>query len=296
MLTRTLLAALLTALILISRSALADDHPEILLWPNGAPGSEEKKDEKEVKTDKPNNEYTITNEHNPTITVFLPPKDKATGAAVVIAPGGGHREMWMVHEGLNEAKWLADHGVAAFVLKYRLARERNSPYKLPDTPTADGQRAIRLVRSRAAEWGIDPKRVGIMGFSAGGELAAMVTNADGKGKEDADDPIDRESARPDFQALVYSGPLGIRNQTITKEMNFPPTFIAVGDEDNNHFQTMLAKHYLALKDSGVSAELHIYAKAGHGFGMRESNVGKPSNEFINQFYEFLKTEGFLRKE
>ncbi len=148
------------------------------------------------------------------------------------------------------------------------------------------QRAIRLVRSRAEEWGIDPHRVGIMGFSAGGELAAMVCNTDGKGKEDSDDPVERQSARPDFQALVYSGPLGIRGQTITKEMDLPPTFIAVGDEDGNHFATMLAKHYLALKDAGVSAELHIYAKAPHGFGMRESNNGKPSNEFIQQFTIF----------
>src|SRR5262249_36113874 len=149
--TRMLFSASLVTFLLLAHAAAADDHPEIPLWPNGAPGSEEHKDEKEVKTDKPNNEYTITNEHNPSITVYLPPNDKATGAAVVIAPGGGHSAIWIVHEGLNEAKCLADHGVAAFVLKYRLARERNSPYKLPDTPTADGQRAIRLVRSRAAE-------------------------------------------------------------------------------------------------------------------------------------------------
>ncbi len=272
----------------------ADQPPEIPLWPNGVPGFEDRKDMKEVKTDKPLGEYTITNVQNPSLTVFLPPKDKATGAAVVIAPGGGHRELWIKHEGLNEAQWLSDHGVACFVLKYRLAREKDSPYKLPDAPTQDGQRTIRLVRSRAEEWGIDPHRVGIMGFSAGGELAAMVCNADGKGKEDSDDPVERQSARPDFQALVYSGPLGIRGQTITKDMNLPPTFIAVGDEDGNHFATMLAKHYLALKDAGVSAELHIYAKTPHGFGMRESNAGKPSNEFIQQFYSFLGTEGFLK--
>jgi acetyl esterase/lipase len=295
---RILLAVVVFLLGAIYSSAVAraDDQPqEIHLWPNGVPGFEDRKDAQEVKTDKLGGEYTITNVQNPSLLVFLPPKDKATGAAVVIAPGGGHRELWMVHEGLNEAKWLSEHGVACFVLKYRLAREKESPYKLPDAPTQDGQRAMRLVRSRAAEWGIDPHRVGIMGFSAGGELAAMVCNADGKGKEDADDPVERENARPDFQALVYSGPLGIRGQTITKESNLPPTFIAVGDEDGNKFAPMLAKHYLALKDAGVSAELHIYAKAPHGFGMRESNAGKPSNEFLQQFYEFLGTEGFLKK-
>jgi acetyl esterase/lipase len=290
------LATMFAVVLLPVVAALANDQPLVVpLWPNGAPGFEDRKDMAEVKTDKPLGEYTITNVQNPLLTVFLPPKDKATGAAVVIAPGGGHRELWMKHEGLNEAQWLSDHGVACFVLKYRLAREKDSPYKLPDAPTQDGQRAIRLVRSRAEEWAIDPHRVGIMGFSAGGELAAMVCNADGKEKEDSDDPVERQSARPDFQALVYSGPLGIRGQAITKEMDLPPTFIAVGDEDGNHFATMLAKHYLALKDAGVSAELHIYAKAPHGFGMRESNNGKPSNDFIQQFYDFLKTEGFLKQ-
>jgi acetyl esterase/lipase len=286
--------AILGSLVLY-RAAWADDQPlEIPLWPNGVPGFEDRKDIKEVKTDKPGGEYTITNVQNPSLTVFLPQTDKATGAAVVIAPGGGHRELWMMHEGLNEAKWLSEHGVACFVLKYRLAREKDSPYKLPDTPTQDGQRAIRLVRSRTAEWDIDPHRVGILGFSAGGELAALVCDADGKGKDDSDDRVERQSARPDFQGLVYSGPLGIRGQTITKEMNLPPTFIAVGDEDGNHFAPMLAKHYLALKDAGVSAELHVYAKAPHGFGMRDSNIGKPSNEFIQQFYDFLETEGFMK--
>ena len=215
-------------------AAWANEEPQVIpLWSNGVPGFEDRKDMPEVKTDKPLGEFTITNVQNPSLTVFLSPKDKATGAAVVIVPGGGHRELWMKHEGLNEAKWLSDHGVACFVLKYRLAREKDSPYKLPDAPTQDGQRAMRLVRSRAEEWGIDPHRIGILGFSAGGELAAMVCDAagnetQGKGKDDADDPIERQSARPDFQALVYSGPLGIRGQTITKEMNLPPTFIAVG--------------------------------------------------------------------
>jgi acetyl esterase/lipase len=294
-----MLAAMLLGCVAVGARAY-DETREIPLWPNGVPGFEDRKDIPEVKTDKPNGEYTITNVQNPSLSVFLPPKDQATGAAVVIAPGGGHRELWMVHEGLNEAKWLADHGVACFVLKYRLAREKDSPYKLSDAPTQDGQRAIRLVRSRAEEWGIDPSRVGIMGLSAGGELAALVCdaagNADGgKGKDEADDPVERQSARPDFQALIYAGPLGIRGQTITKEMNLPPTFIAVGDEDGNHFQTMLVNHYLALKNAGVSAELHVYAKTPHGFGMRDSSSGKPSNEFIRQFYEFLGTEGFLKQ-
>ena len=144
------------------------------------------------------------------MTVFLPPKDKANGVGVVLCPGGGFRELWMMHEGINEAKWLNERGFAAFVLKYRLPREKDSPYKLEEQPLQDGQRAMRLVRSKAKEWGVDPNRVGMMGFSAGGEVVATTCNASGKGKEDSADPIDRENSRPDFQVLIYSGPLGIR--------------------------------------------------------------------------------------
>src|SRR5262245_32285716 len=148
---------------------LADDaEPELPLWPNGAPGFETRKGEKEVKTPQKGGEYTVKSVHNPSLTAFVPPKANATGAAVVIAPGGGHRELWVMHEGVNEAKWLRDRGVAAFVLKYRLARESGSPYKIAEHALQDGQRAIRLVRARAAEWGIDPNRVGIMGSGRAG--------------------------------------------------------------------------------------------------------------------------------
>jgi acetyl esterase/lipase len=287
-------SALVGALVFIASYVFADDQAaEISLWPNGAPGFESRKDEHGVRKQENSVDYTIHNVHSPTVTPFLPSKENATGAAVVIVPGGGHSSIWILHEGINEAKWLADHGVAAFVLKYRLAREPNSPYKLPDTPTQDGQRALRLVRSRAAEWGIDPHRIGIMGFSAGGELAAMTCNADGKGNSEASDPVDQVSARPDFQALIYSGPLGVRDQKITKEMNLPPTFIAVGDTDK--FAPILTSHYLALREAGVSAELHVYAKTGHGFGFRDTNIGKPSNGFLQQFFDFLGAQGMLKK-
>lgn len=278
--------------LLIPSLVFAEDQPkEIPLWPNGAPGFEKYKDEKEVKTVQ-GSEYKITNVHNPTITIFLPPKEKANGAAVVIAPGGGFSALWMMHEGINEAKWLNEHGIAAFVLKYRLPREKDSPYKLPEQPLQDGQRAIRLVRSHAQDWSIDPNRVGIMGFSAGGELTAIVCNDAGKGKEDATDPIDRLSARPDFQALIYSGPLGVKNQAVTKEM--PLTFMAVGDQDGG--AVWMAEHYLALKKAGVPTELHIYANTPHGFGLRDSNKGKPSNSWIQRFEEFLEVQGMLKKK
>jgi acetyl esterase/lipase len=290
---RLLGVAILLALLLAPAALSADDAPpEVPLWPNGAPGSEQRKDEKEVKNVQKNGEYTVTNVHNPSLTVFLPPKDKATGAAVVLCPGGGHRELWVMHEGVNEAKWLNEHGIAAFVLKYRLAREKGSPYKVAEHALQDGQRAVRLVRSRAKEWGIDPHRVGMMGFSAGGEVTALVCDAAAKDKEDADDPVERQSARPDFQALVYSGPQGIVRQAVTKEM--PPTFIVVGDNDN--FAGYLTQHYLALKKAGVPAELHVYAGVPHGFGFRGIDERRPVTTWIVRFEEFLGAQGMLKPD
>jgi endo-1,4-beta-xylanase len=261
------------------------------LWEKGAPGFENLKDEKEHRNVQKGGEYNVTNVHNPSLTVFLPPKDKETGAAVVIAPGGGHRELWVLHEGEYVAKWLNDHGVAAFVLRYRLAREKGSKYQIAEHALQDGQRAVRLVRSRAKEWGINPSRVGMMGFSAGGEVVALVCRNPDKGKEGADDPVERESCRPDFQALVYSGPQGIARQNITKDT--PPTFIVVGDEDNA--VRWLVEHYQALKKAGVSSELHVYAKTPHAFGFRPNKTGRPVDAWPQRFYEFLGAEGMLLK-
>jgi acetyl esterase/lipase len=131
-----------------------------------------------------------------------------------------------------------------------------------------------------------------MGFSAGGEVTALVCNAAAKGKEDADDPIERQSARPDFQALIYSGPQGITRQEVTKDM--PPTFILVGDKDNA--ATWLTNHYLALKKAGVSTELHVYANVPHGFGFRGVDESRPVTTWLQRFQEFLGVEGMLKKE
>jgi endo-1,4-beta-xylanase len=270
----------------------ADEPPVVPLWEKGAPGFEARKDEKEKRNVQKSGEYNVTGVHNPTLTVFLPPKDRATGAAVILCPGGGHRELWVLHEGDNVAKWLAERGVAAFVLHYRLAREAGSPYKIAEHALQDGQRAVRLVRSRAQEWGVNPARVGMMGFSAGGEVVALVCRNPDKGKEGADDPVERQSCRPDFQALVYSGPQGIAQQTVTKEA--PPAFILVGDEDNA--AKWLVEHYQALKKAGVSAELHVYAKTPHGFGFRPDKATRPVSTWPQRFLEFLDAEGMLKKE
>ena len=296
-----LMARLLLALIVVAWGCLnithaADDPPVIALWEKGPPGFENRKDEKEVRDreSKDTGEFRTTNIHNPYITTFIPPKEKATGAAVVIVPGGGHRELWVKHEGENVAKWLCEKGVAAVVLRYRLARETGSPYKIDVHALQDGQQALRLVRSKAKDWNINPDRVGMMGFSAGGEVVALVCRKAEPGNDKAEDPIDRQSAVPAFQGLVYSGPQGITRQTITKD-NAPPTFIVVGDDDNA--VNWLVQHYQDLKKAKVSSELHVYTKTPHAFGFRPyKTTGKPVETWPQRFHEFLDSQGMLKKE
>lgn len=281
-------------LIPLSHGLAAEEPLRLPLWEKGPPGFENRKDEQEVR-DRQNKEgeYRLTNVHNPYVTVFLPPAEKATGAAVVIVPGGGHRELWPKHEGENVTAWLRERGVAGIVLRYRLAREKGSPYKIDVHALEDGQRALRLVRSKARDWHINPERVGMMGFSAGGEVVAMVCRKGEKGNDTAADPIDRQSSRPDFQALVYSGPLGIRGQAVSKE-GTPPTWIVVGDEDGA--VNWLVPHYQDLKKAGISAELHVYARTPHAFGFRPNRTSRPVDSWPQRFYEFLSVQGMLKKE
>jgi endo-1,4-beta-xylanase len=186
---------------------------------------------------------------------------------MIVAPGGGHRFLSIDTEGTNVAEWLRSIGVAAFVLKYRLAREDGSPYKVEVHPYADAQRAIRMLRSRAGEWRLDPARIGIMGFSAGGEVAALASTKYDAGKPDAADPIERQGSRPDFQILIYPG---IRPEGVTVTKDTPPTFMLCADNDKGPAAAIPAL-YLALKKEGVPAELHIYASGGHGFGLRPND-------------------------
>lgn len=260
---------------------------EILLWPNGAPGSEGKTGEEIVKkTD--NGELIVSNVHKPSITPYLPAKDKANGAAVIVAPGGGHSILCVTHEGSNVAEWLADHGVAAFVLKYRLAKEEGSTYTVDDHAVADMQRAIRLVRSRATEWNIRPDALGVMGFSAGGEVCALSSMKFTAGSSEASDPLARLSDRPDFQALIYPG----RSQRIVPFAESPPAFLAASANDRPDISEGLTKVYLDFKAAKVPVELHLYSSGGHGFGYRP---GKPSPEsqWILRFDEWLRERKFV---
>jgi acetyl esterase/lipase len=265
---------------------LPKNLPEAIpLWPNGAPGSESRMAEPEV-IDGAN----VCNVHNPTITPYVPDSDKATGTAVIICPGGGHSKLCLGHEGYALAEWFRDHGIAAFVLKYRLAREKGSTYTVQDHAMADTRRAIRIVRSRAGEWHFKPDRIGILGFSAGGELAAYAAMKSDPGNKDSADPIERQSSRPDFQALIYPGGTG----TFKVEAGMPPVFLAAGYKDRPDISEGLATLYLKYKAAKIPAELHLYANAGHGFGYRPDAKPSAAARWPERFTEWLSDSGLLK--
>ena len=269
-------------------ASAAAEPKEIPLWPNGAPGSEGKT-AKEVVATSSSGEHTVWSIHNPSLTPYLPPTEKATGTALLVIPGGGHRNLAIDHEGCNVAHWFSDHGIAAFVLKYRLARETNSTYKIDVEALADTQRALRLIRSRGPEWKLDPSRVGAIGFSAGGELVALACTRFDSGNANATDPVERQNSKPDFQALIYPG----RSGDIQPAKDSPPVFMACAYNDRQDIAEGLAEVYLRFKRAGVPAELHIYGSGGHGFGLRSSNH-KPVGSWIARFEEWLGDSGFLQ--
>jgi len=278
----------LAAIILLC-SMLQDTEPQqILLWPNGAPGSEGKTGDESLRIT-PEGDHVITHINKPSITPYLAAADKNTGTAIIIAPGGGHSELWISHEGYNPAKWFQEQGINAFVLKYRLAREKNSTYTIDKDELADIQRAIRLVRSRAQEWNIDTAKLGVLGFSAGGELAALAAMRFSPADPNAPDPVDRLDDRPDFQALIYPG----NTPSFEVSKNSPPVFIAGGFKDRPDISQGVAQLYLKYKQAGVPAELHIYANVGHGFGIRPTNKGTYT-EWPRQVKLWLEDMGFLK--
>ena len=285
------IAALAAVLILsssLSGFAAAQTPAEIPLWPSGAPGSEGKTAQEAV-TKSASGELSVASIHNPSITPYLPAPDKANGTAILVIPGGGHRMLAITHEGYNVAEWLRDHGIAAFVLKHRLAREGESTYKIDVESLADTQRAIRLIRSRAKEWNIDVSRIGAMGFSAGGELVSMAATKPDSSSATAPDPIDREPSVLHFQALVYPG----RSGDIQPTKESPPAFLVASYTDRQDISEGLAEAYLRFKRAGVVAELHIYSTGGHGFGLRATNK-RPVGNWIVRFEEWLKESGFVK--
>jgi len=263
-------------------AAYAQQNPPIMLWSNGAPGANPNGGEETVRIYEPTGDHVISNIHSPSIIPFIPAKDKSTGVAIIIAPGGGHRELWIDHEGYNAANLLSENGIAAFVLKYRLAKQENSTYTVDKDEVNDMLRAIRFVRSHSVEWNIDPNKIGIIGFSAGGEVAGLADmNAD-DGSADAKDSIDTFSSKPNFQALIYPGGT---NRIIPTDQS-SPAFLVCGYHDRDDISKGIADLYLKFKELNIPAELHIYANAGHGFGIRKGDKGA-SSKWIDAFIAWI---------
>jgi endo-1,4-beta-xylanase len=283
-----------------STPAQEEAHPPSFpLWSGGAPGYEARRAEPE-RVDwrqEPDIVFPVTfNIHNPSLTPFLPAPGHATGAAVIVAPGGGDMFLTMDREGYDVGKWLADHGIAAFVLKYRLALDRagNSPYRVNVEALADTLRSIRVVRSRAAEWGVDPARVGFMGFSAGGELAALAMFRYDTGMPDEADPVDWQSSRPDFVALIYPGMANlIRDGGVRVDAKTPPAFLTCAANDKPETVEGIANLFLQMRQAGVGAELHIYGTGGHGYGVRPRPLAVTG--WPVRFLEWMGDRGLLRK-
>lgn len=272
-------------LLLVPLAGLAADQSLVVpLWEKGAPGFENRRDEPELARD-----YWVRNIHNPSLTVFLPPKAKANGAAVLVVPGGGHRELVFKAEGVEPAQYLNELGIAAFVLKHRLARETNSPYSLKIHPQQDAQRAMRLIRSRAAEWNVDANRLGALGFSAGGEVVSMLAYSPTAGAATAADPIDRQDCRVNFQIVIYPGPLGIPDQI---PADAPPAFFLVANDDRGHVEPVmrLVEKYRA---ASRPVELHLYARGGHGFNLGGRSKLNSIKSWPQRMTDWLGDNGFL---
>ena len=276
---------------------------EIKLWAGGAPGSENVRIPEVSEASKTPKyqglpaRFTVT--HSPSLYVFLPPKEKATGTAMIVAPGGGHSQLVIEKEGWEIADWLNSLGIAAFVLKYRLAKAPGgSPYTLPGHVYADAARSVRLVRSRSGEWGVNPSKIGFIGFSAGGEVAGMIgTRFDG-GKPDAADPIERVSSRPDFNVLVYpwyrpGANLPDQPPIFPVPGDAPPTFLVCADDDPSHVVPTV-KFYLELQAQRVSAEMHIYDSGGHGFGLRPTKTTAPVMTWPDRLKDWMAERGIWK--
>jgi acetyl esterase/lipase len=295
--------------VLLAAPALAADKPLVVdLWPGKPPdetagtiGAETTRPS--PKLDRSQVEVTestrlVTNVTKPTITVCRPPKDKDTGTAVLICPGGGYWNLYWELEGEEVAAWLNSIGVTGIILKYRVPRRPDEPKGEPARrPLQDAQRAVRLVRSRAKEWGLHPDRIGIVGFSAGGHLAAATATGFEKRTYEPVDAVDKVSCRPDFAVPVYSGYLKAKDRDelatgLGVPKGTPPMFIAHGGADPISDPAGSVVLYQALKRAGVSAELHIYATATHDFGVRPSD--RPRSKWTESCAAWLRAEGFLK--
>lgn len=267
--------------------AFAQSQPEVIhLWENGAPGFENRKDEPETAKD-----WWVRNIHNPSITVFQPPKEKANGCAIVVAPGGGFRELVFNPEGVKAAEYLNTLGVTVFALKYRLPGEKNSPYT-KNHVQQDAYRAIRLIRTRAKDFQIDPDRVGILGFSAGGAVVMMVSVGNGKGDPKAVDPVDRANGRPNFQMMIYPG--GTSPRKIPSDA--PPAFLLCANDDEYGCDKVTLALLGNFRDAKVPVEAHLLARGKHAFNMGDRSEYASVRNWPQRLGDWLSDSGFLRAQ
>jgi len=265
--------------------AFVHSQPKVIpLWPNGAPGFENRKDIPEEAKD-----YWVKNINNPSITVFLPPKEKANGCAVIVAPGGGFRELVFNAEGVQAAEFLNSIGVTVFALKYRLPNEVKSPYTL-DNVKQDAYRAIRLVRSRAKEFNIDSSRIGMLGFSAGGAVVMMVAFDKANGDAGAKDPIDRINGRPDFQMMVYPG--GKVPDKIASDA--PPAFLICANDDEYGCDKVTMELLQKFRAAKVPVEAIFFARGKHAFNMGNRSSQESIRNWPQRMAEWLGDSGFLK--
>ena len=272
-------------------------HTQLPIWPGAVPDAQPV----------PGTEYVtnmlspggvswiaVCNVSQPTMTVY-PPKGKNTGVAVVVFPGGGYNCLAIDLEGTEICDWLTSRGITAVLLKYRVPLKKTEPYTQP-SPLAleDAQRTLGLVRYHAAKWGIDPHRIGVIGFSAGGHMVAATSTHFDKRSYPAVDAADQESCRPDFAIACYPGHLWNGddfnlNPNVPVTKNTPPTFLLQAEDDHVDGVEQSLVYYIALKNAGVTVEMHLYAQGGHGFGLRPSKF--PITEWPRLVETWLGTIG-----
>jgi acetyl esterase/lipase len=292
------LSLLVLALATLTAAARPADPPApaatLDLWPGKAPGETKDLPPEALQPAKPGQMEVarLGNVSKPQISLYR--AEKPNGACVVVAPGGGYNILAIEHEGTEVAAWLNSIGVTAVVLKYRVpTRANQTPKNL--AMLQDAQRAVGLVRSKAKDWGIDPNRLGMLGFSAGGDLTASLATNYAKRLYDPVDDADKQSCRPDFAVLVYPGLMtdqkagGLRKDlVVTKDT--PPTFFAHCSDDRVSSENSIA-FYRELKKAGVPAELHLYAAGGHGFGLRPGKG--PASDWPKRCGEWMAARGLL---
>jgi acetyl esterase/lipase len=300
---KTLASCFVSLLVAASPAFAAAGSEQIPLWPKGAPGEKgeigEEKDTSTAKSNKVAGKPLIRlgNVSVPTIAVYRAPKSKATGAAVVVLPGGGYGILAMDLEGTEVCQWLNSIGVTGVLLKYRVPKRSGDDKHI--LPLQDAQRALGLVRFRAKEWDINPARIGVLGFSAGGHLTAnLCNNFDKRAYEPVDD-ADAISCRPDFALPIYPAYLALKdkNNELAPELKVtaqtPPTFLVQTADDGIRVENSLF-YYLALKNAKVPAEMHLYATGGHGYGLRPSD--KLVTTWPKRAEEWMRSLGLLKKQ